>query len=111
MDTVYGNDSSHYLTVNCALSLAIAAKRRRRYSTPQTVSRRCGIFSDRANPIAQDATINAYNGSPNGAITDTAGVIGNAKVLDGQTGYFAMAGTASGKLNFPRAGRLPFPRG
>jgi biopolymer transport protein ExbB len=61
-------------------------------------------LSQGATAIAQDATINAYNGAPSGAVTDTTGVIGNAKVFDGQTAYFAMAGTASGKLNFPLNG-------
>jgi hypothetical protein len=69
-------------------------------------------FSEGTNSIAADATKNAYNGTPTasngppgGSVPiDTTGVIGHAKTFDGQAGYFAMANTANGKLNFPRGG-------
>jgi hypothetical protein len=103
VDTVFGNDSSHYLTMSWNFSGASLQNAAAVFDTANGFQA-VWHFSQGAAAIAQDATINGYNGAPNGAMTDTAGVIGNAKVFDGQTGYFAMAGSASGKLNFPRGG-------
>jgi hypothetical protein len=103
VDTVYGNDSLRYFTVNWAPSLPSPQNGAAVFDTANGFQA-VWHFSDGANAIAQDATINAYNGQPSGAVTDTTGVIGAAKVFDGQTGYFAMAGTAGGKLNFPLNG-------
>ena len=52
--------------------------------------------------IVKDATINGYNGTPNGTTVpaDTLGMVGRGKLFDGLTSFVDMAGTASGKLNF-----------
>ena len=102
-DTVFGNDSSRYFAVNWNPSQPSPQNGAAVFDTANGFQA-VWHFSDGANAIAQDATINAYNGSPSGPVTDTAGVIGAAKMFNGQTSYFAMAGTASGKLNFPLNG-------
>jgi len=100
-DTVYGNDSTHGIMLNCGNAGV---------STPHAVFDTANgfqavwHFSEGPNSTALDATVNAFNGTPNGIMMDTAGVIGHAKAFDGLTGYFAMSNTASGKLNFPLNG-------
>ena len=50
-----------------------------------------------------DATINAFSGTPT-AMTDVAGVIGNAKLFNGTSSVMKTTGTATGKLAFPARG-------
>ena len=100
-DTVYGNDSAHGIMLNCGS--AGVSNPRAVFDTANGFQA-VWHFNEKTNSTAQDATVNAYNGTPNGIMTDTGGVIGNAKVFDGQTSYFAMSNTASGKLNFSQGG-------
>ena len=104
VDTVFGNDSTHYLTMNWNPSGAAPQSNGAAVFDTANGFQAVWHFSEGTNSIAADATMNAYNGTPNSAPTDTTGVIGHAKVFDGQTSYFAMANTANGKLNFPRGG-------
>ena len=63
-------------------------------------------FGEGNNGAANDATINNYDGAASGTTppADAAGVIGRCRRFDGSTSYFAMNGTAGGKLNFPEGG-------
>jgi hypothetical protein len=49
-----------------------------------------------------DATANHFNGTTHymSGTTPTNGVIGNARLFDGDSGYISMPNTANGKLNF-----------
>jgi hypothetical protein len=70
-------------------------------------------LGEATDSLARDATVNNYSGTPGtaGAVgnpQDTVGVIGRAKSFRGGTattgGFYALTGTAGGKLNFPAAG-------
>ena len=104
VDTVFGNDSTHSITMSWEPSGP--APQSNGAAVFDTANGFQGVwhFSEGTNSIAADATINAYNCTPNGALIDTTGIIGRAKVFDGRASYFAMLGTASGKLNFPMGG-------
>jgi Domain of unknown function (DUF2341). len=103
VDTVYGNDSAHSIVLNCGGGVGSTSDPHAVFDTANGFQS-VWHFSEGTNSIAQDATVNAYNGTPSGAPTDTTGVIGHAKMFNGQSSYFAMSNTANGKLNFPQGG-------
>jgi hypothetical protein len=107
IDTVYGNDSAHYVTMYWGASTG---------SATVSLSNGAAVF-DTSNGFqgvwhmgqsltpALDATINHYNG----ILSDTSpiaapGAIGVCQQFNGTSNYIHMPGTASGKLNFPEHG-------
>jgi hypothetical protein len=104
VDTVYGNDSSRSFAMNWNPTLPSPQNGAAVFDTANGFQA-VWHFNEATDAVAQDATINSYNGTtPAGAPVDTIGVIGHAKVFDGQTSYFAIPGTSNGKLNFPLNG-------
>jgi hypothetical protein len=99
-DTVFGGDSTHFFIMNW--SAYGPAPRQNSAAVFDTANGFQAVwhFNEGTNSIAQDATSNAYNGTPSGLVNDTIGVIGHAKVFNGQTSSFAMPNSANGKLNF-----------
>jgi hypothetical protein len=105
VDTVYGNDSAHYVTMYWGNSNATSV------SNGATVFDTSNGFQGvwhmgQSQAPTLDATINHYNGTP----SDTSpiavpGAIGICQQFNGVSNYIQMAGTASGKLNFPEHGR------
>jgi hypothetical protein len=107
VDTVYGNDSAHYITMYWGASTG---------SATVSLSNSAAVF-DTSNGFqgvwhmgqfltpALDATINHFNGT----LSDTSpiaapGAIGVCQQFNGTSNYIRMPGTASGKLNFPEHG-------
>jgi hypothetical protein len=101
VDTVYGNDSTHFITMYWGASTATSA------------SNSAAVF-DTANGFqgvwhlcqtAKDATTNHYNGTlSDTAPSPAAGSIGLGFSFDGLANSIAMIGTAAGKLNFSQNG-------
>jgi hypothetical protein len=105
LDTVYGNDSTHFLSMF--------------WGNPKTASASNGaaVF-DTANGfqgvwhlgepqdgLAKDATLNHFDGSPSDTSpAAAAGMIDGARAFDGLSNYIQMKGTESGKLDFPQDG-------
>jgi Concanavalin A-like lectin/glucanases superfamily/Domain of unknown function (DUF2341) len=106
LDTVYGNDSVHY--VSMIWGNANAASASNGASVFDTANGFQGVWhlGQAGNAVAHDATYNHFDQTPFGmtAASSVSGVIGGAQRFDGMTGFFEAAGTASGKLDFPRNG-------
>jgi hypothetical protein len=103
VDTVYGNDATHAITMYWGNPTAPATSS----STAvfDTASGFQGVWhlAEVGSSIAYDATVNHYNGTMSN-VGDTTGMIGTAKSFNGTSSLIDMAGTASGKLNFPQYG-------
>jgi len=107
VDTVYGNDSTHYLTMYWGASTG---------SATVSLSNGAAVF-DTANgfqgvwhlgqsqtPVL-DATVNQFNGTMSDtAPSATTGIIGACQQFNGTSNYIQMTGTARGKLDFPEHG-------
>jgi len=105
VDTVYGNDSSHFMTME--------------WGNPNGSSNSAGnaVF-DTANGFqgvwhmgesgtqVKDATINHYDGTRAATMpaTPVSGAIGNCQQFNGTTDSIEMPGTASGKLDYQENG-------
>lgn len=108
VDTVYGNDSTHFIIMHWGASTGAAT---------MPASNGAAVFNS-ANGYqgvwhlgatvdgrAGDASPNNFHGRP----SDTApvpiiGMIGQAREFNGNSNYFTMAGTSSGALDFPENG-------
>jgi hypothetical protein len=92
VDTVYGNDSSHYLTMSWDPSLASPQNAAAVFDTGNGF---VGVWHMNENPMAgansiKDRTLNKFHASPNGstnAITTVNGAIGTALNFNGTNGY------------------------
>jgi hypothetical protein len=109
LDTVYGNDSSHYFVMYWGNPNA--AESSNGTSVFDTADGFIGVWhlAESGNDPARDATRHHYDGTP----TDTApqatgGVIGGALQFDGNVNGLVMKNTAAGPLNFPRPGAYTF---
>jgi hypothetical protein len=104
VDTVYGNDSTHSVTMYwgnpgaAGLSNSIAVF--------DTVNGFQGVWHlSQSQAPALDATKNHFDGILSDTAPTTAtGAIGNCRQFNGTSNYIWMPGTASGKLNFPEQG-------
>jgi hypothetical protein len=106
VDTVFGNDSSHFINLCWGNTDATAAS-----NSPAVFDTAAGFqgvwhLNETWGLPANDATGNHYDGTAfnAGSISPVNGMVGVAQRLDGQSGYFQMIGTSSSKLNFPRNG-------
>lgn len=106
LDTVYGNDSSHYFMMYWGASTSSAI---RSLSNGAAVFDTANDFQgvwhlgESVNSLAKDATGNHFDGTP----SDTApqqvqGVVGTALQFDGNANGLVMKNTANSRLNFPR---------
>jgi hypothetical protein len=109
VDTVFGNDSTHSITMywgaptgSATVSLSNGA------SVFDTANGFQGVWhlGQTNGATAIDATVNHYDGTPfnSASISPVTGMVGAAQKFNGQSGYFQMIGTASGNLNFTRNG-------
>ncbi len=101
LDTVFGNDSLHFITMYWGNPNATSA------SSSTTVFDTANGFQgvwhldETSGGTAKDATKNKFDGSPStSAPTAVPGLIGTAQSFDGASNLFEMKGTASGRLNF-----------
>jgi hypothetical protein len=100
IDTVYGNDSSHYFIMYWGASAGPASNSAAVFDTANGFQ---GVWH--LCQSAKDATINHYDGT----LSDTApvpapGMIGMAYAFDGISNSIAMNGTANSTMNFPQDG-------
>jgi hypothetical protein len=102
-DTVYGNDSSHFITMYWGNPAA--ASESNEGAVFDTGVGFQGIWHlGETDTLAHDATGNRYNGT--GHFTSSvAGMIGNAQQFNGVSSFLQMKGTAQSRLNFPMNGR------
>jgi hypothetical protein len=106
VDTVYGNDSTHSFMMYWGASTG---------SATTSLSNSAAVFDtangfqgvwhldEAENAVANDATVNGYNGAPVNmtSATQSPGAIGAARSFDGSSGCIEMIGTANSKLDFP----------
>ena len=105
VDTVYGNDASHYIVMYWGNPAA--ADGSRSAAVFDTANGFQGVWhlSEAGTAMAKDATANHYDGTP----SDTApagaeGVIGSCRSFNGSSSFIRMNGTAGSRLNFNENG-------
>ena len=102
VDSIKGNDSASYFKMYYGKAgAADSSKGSAVFDT--TNGFQAVLHLSEATGTNNDATINAYNGTPNGT-TDSTGIIGSAKYFNGTASYIDLVGTAAGKLNFDANG-------
>jgi hypothetical protein len=109
VDTIYGNDSSHFITMYWGASTGSATVSSSNGATVFDVADGFqGVWhlNDPVSGLVKDATINGYNGTPVNAAAQSAvgGMIGGGRGLHGDSGYIVLQGTADSKLNFQENG-------
>lgn len=106
VDTVYGNDSSHCITMYWGSTTAADSSQSEAVFDTMHGFQGVWHMAQAGNTPALDATMNNYDGTPTGmsAASAVAGMIGNAQQFDGATSGITLLGTASGKMNFYRDG-------
>jgi hypothetical protein len=109
IDTIFGNDNSHYINMFWGASTGSATVSQSNGAAVfDTANGFQGVWhmGQTGNSSVLDATANQYNGTPYNmnAASQVAGEIGNAQKFDGISSYIEMNGTATGKLNFPQNG-------
>jgi len=108
VDTVFGNDSSHYITMQWGASTGSATVSLSNSTAVfDTANGFGGVWhmGQAVNNIIPDATANHYDGT----LSDTApipaqGTIGMGYQFDGIANSISMKGTANSALNFPENG-------
>jgi len=103
VDTVFGNDSSHFLNMYWGNPNASSASNGA--AVFDTAKGFQGVWHlDEQAGTAVDATGNRFDGTPsNTAPTAVLGAIGIAQEFNGGSNFIQIRGTASGKLNFAEA--------
>jgi hypothetical protein len=110
VDTVYGNDSTHFFTMYWgAPASATAASSSNGAAVFDTAHGFQGVWhlNDPVSGLVKDATLNGYNGTAVNVTAQTriAAMVGAGRgFATGDSGYIVFPGTASGKLNFPENG-------
>jgi len=104
IDTVFGNDNSHYINMYWGASNATSASNSA--AVFDTTDGFQGVWHMAASKTqALDATANRFNGTlSDTAPSATTGIIGACQQFNGTSNYIRMSGTASGKLDFPEHG-------
>ena len=109
VDTVYGNDSTHYFTMLWGDSSSTGSSNSA--AVFDTAAGFIGVWhlGGSGNANAGDATLHHYDGTP----TDTPpqaipGIIGTALQFDGNANGLVMKNTAHTPLNFSRPGSYTF---
>ncbi len=107
VDTVYGNDSSHYIMMLWGKTAGTVANLSSNSAVFDTANGFQGVWHMNQGTGQQvgDATANRYNGTPSDtAPVSMAGEIGGAEHFDGVSSRVTMAGTAGSKLDFAEYG-------
>jgi hypothetical protein len=106
VDTVYGNDATHCITMYWGNSNATIASKSAAVFDTATGFQGVWHMGQAGNTTAYDATSNGYDGIPFNmtAMSAVSGAIGGAQAFDGKSSFVQMMGTADSKLNFPRKG-------
>jgi hypothetical protein len=102
-DTVYGNDSTHFITMYWGNPNATSASNSAVVFDTSNAFQGVWHLGESSGPTAKDATGNHYNGTKLGSTLPVAadGAVGTAQEFDGSSSFIQMIGTADSKLNFP----------
>jgi hypothetical protein len=102
VDTVYGNDSTQFLTLYWGNSSASTESNSKAVFDTALGFQGVWHLAEEGVSITYDATANGYNGISYNMITDSVsnGAIGPACSFNGKSSYITMQNTASSKLNF-----------
>jgi hypothetical protein len=116
VDTVYGNDSAHFITMYWGAS-TVGSTGSPQGSATVSLSNSTAVFdttngfqgvwhlNQPTGSIEKDATYNHFDGAPSDtAPILTEGPLGAAKQFDGTSSFFEMKNTASGNLDFHKNG-------
>jgi hypothetical protein len=105
LDTIYGNNSTQYITMCWGNPDAAAASNSA--AVFDTAAGYQGVWhlGEGGDAMATDATANRYDGTPYGmsAASAVAGAIGSCRSFDGITSSIIMLNTARGMLDFSPA--------
>ena len=105
VDTVYGNDSSHYFTMLWGDSSSTGSSNGAAVFDTANGFQGVWHLNEPGNAIAKDATGNHYDGTPSDtAPTGAEGTIGPCRSFNGSSNFIRMNGTADSKLNFQENG-------
>jgi hypothetical protein len=105
VDTVFGNDSSHFITMYWGNPNAAGASNAAPVFDTSNGFQGVWHLGDPQGAPVKDATLNHYDGIPSDTSPVTAaGIIDGANAFDGLSNYIQMKGTKSGKLDFPQDG-------
>ena len=106
IDTVYGNDSTHFITQYWGNSTATSESNSAAVFDTSTGFQGVWHMAGEGTSSAYDATENQFNGTPfnTSAASGVEGVIGGARSFDGSSSYITMTNTATGNLNFAQNG-------
>jgi hypothetical protein len=102
VDTVYGNDTSHFINMYWGNSAAVSASNSAMVFDTSIGFQGVWHLGEAGNSPALDASFNKFNGTSYG-MTDAAavrGITGGALHFDGSSSYIQMKNTALSKLNF-----------
>jgi hypothetical protein len=104
-DTVYGNDSTHFIMMYWGNPDATDASDGAAVFDTADGFQGVWHLGEPQGALSRDATLNHYNGTPSDtAPAGAAGVIDGAMAFDGVSNHIQMNDTKSGKLNFPQDG-------
>lgn len=105
VDTIYGNDSTHYIIMRWGNPGAVSASNGTAVFDTGKGFQGVWHLDQPTGAIALDATINQFGGTPSATTpVRAAGIIGMGYQFDGASTCFSMQGTASSTLNFPQNG-------
>jgi len=104
VDTVFGNDSGHSITMYWGNPSAASASNGAAVFDTANGFQGVWHMNDQPNAPVRDATYNKYDGTRFGQSATAPGTIGIAQSFDGSSTYLQMIGTANGKMNFPKNG-------
>ena len=105
-DTVYGNDSTHYMIMHWGNAAALSASNGAAVFNKAAGFEGVWHLDEAGDAAAADATINHFNGMPSGMTAASAvpGAIGIGRQFDGSSNYIQMVGTANSSLDFAENG-------
>jgi hypothetical protein len=106
IDTVYGNNDSQSIIMYWGNPTAMSASNSGAVFDTAAGFQGVWHLAQGGTDTARDATYNHFNGVPYrmSANSTVPGIIGTCQQFDGDSGFFDITGTASGKLNFPENG-------
>jgi hypothetical protein len=105
LDTVHGNDNTHYFTMYWGNPSASAASNGGTVFDTADGFQGVWHLSEATGAPVKDATANHYDGSPSAtAPASVPGMVGAAQEFDGAATFLTMPGTAAGKLDFHEYG-------
>jgi hypothetical protein len=102
-DTVFGNDSSHFITMYWGNNAAESESNGNAVFDSGNGFQAAWHLGE-TDSLAPDATENHYDGIGS-STAPIAGIIGTAQHFNGNSSIIRMNGTAGGKLNFPENSR------